>query len=83
MTPLEALLAASDEEVLVLVRQMTGKEEMALAIAKTFSACIGSKLNVAAVAEAFKIKESSAYVKISDAAVLGSVNGKGGARVPD
>ena len=53
---------------------------MALAISKTLTTCIGSKPNVSAVAEAFKIKESSAYVKIADAVVLGSVNGNAGVK---
>jgi hypothetical protein len=82
MSPLEALLAASDEEVLVLVRQMTGKKEMALAIAKTFSVCIGSKLNVSAVAEAFEIEVPSAYEKIKNASVLGTVNPKDSRKTP-
>ena len=66
MTPREFALSAADAETWELVRRMIGREQLALAIAKTLANDTGSKVVVEVVAELFGITKESAYNKISE-----------------
>jgi hypothetical protein len=70
MTPFDRLLSAADSETLSLVLRMVGKKELALFMAKTIAASMGTTLDADEVAQIFGITKQSAYNKISKTDVL-------------
>jgi hypothetical protein len=68
---LESLFQAADAETLEMVRQMVGKKEMALYMAKSICNEIGTAVDAEAVATIFGIKVESAYNRISKVNVKG------------
>ena len=61
----DALPNTADPETLDMVRQMVGKKELALYMAKTIANEIGGKVNAGAVSKIFGISVDHAYNKIS------------------
>lgn len=61
----EPLFQTADAETLDMVRQMVGKKELALFIARQIANEIGTAVNAEAVSNIFGITKDSAYNRIS------------------